>query len=44
MLPEKPRLARSFEDLPRDLCNQLIGMLICLRSHFRQPENFLAEV
>jgi hypothetical protein len=44
MLPVKPRLARSFEDLPGDVCNPLIYKFISMRPHFEQRENFLAEV
>lgn len=44
MLPAKAHLARSFEDLPREIRKPLTYQLISLRSHFRQPEIFLAEV
>jgi hypothetical protein len=44
VLPEKPRLARSFEDLPGEFFNPLIYRFISMRSHFEQGENFLAEV
>jgi hypothetical protein len=44
MLPVKPRLARSFEDLPGEIRSSLIYLLISTRSDFEQPENFLAEV
>jgi hypothetical protein len=44
MLPVKPRLARSFEDLPGEFCNPLIDLHIFVRLHFRQRENLLAEV
>jgi hypothetical protein len=44
VLPEKPRLARSFEDLPGEVYNPLIYQSISMRSHFEQRENFLAEV
>jgi hypothetical protein len=44
VLPEKPRLARSFEDLPGEVYNPLIYQFISMRSHFEQQENFLAEV
>jgi hypothetical protein len=44
MLPEKPHLARSFEDLPGKVCNPLNDQFISMRPHFEQRENFLAEV
>jgi hypothetical protein len=44
MLPVKPRLARSFEDLPGEVRNPLIDQFISMRPHFEQRENFLAEV
>jgi len=31
MLPVKPRLARSFEDLPGEACNPLIHRFISMR-------------
>jgi hypothetical protein len=44
VLPEKPRLARSFEDLPGEVRSALIYRFISVRLHFEQRENFLAEV
>jgi hypothetical protein len=44
VLPEKPRLARSFEELPGEVYNPLIHQFISMRPHFEQRENFLAEV
>jgi hypothetical protein len=44
VLPVKPRLARSFEDLPGEVCNTLIDQFISTRSHFEQQEDFLVEV
>jgi hypothetical protein len=44
MLPANARLARSFEDLPGEIRKSMTYRIISLRSHFRQPEIFLAEV
>ena len=44
MLPVKPRLARSFEDLPGEVCNPVIYKFISMRPHFEQLGNFLAKV